>query len=166
MSRLVASLLLSASLLGPAPARADGHAVHGPVVAPAAPPAVSSSADVPSLDADALFAKVGPTGAEFRREVKALEGKRVRYRGYAVVEPVPEGGLYLTRLPHERLHPDDAETLPWDAVGLRWRQGLSPAAVPRRPSVEGTLRLGSARLGGETVILVLEDAVPWLPAAR
>lgn len=159
-------LLLLAPLCGPALLRADDHAAHGPATAPAVPPAVSSSADVPLLDAATLFSKVGATGAEFRDEVKALEGRRVRYRGYAVVQPVPAGGLYLTRLPHERLHPDDAETLPWDAIGLRWRNGLSPTAVPRRPTVEGTLRLGNLRLGGETVVLLLDDAVPWVPAPR
>lgn len=40
------------------------------------------------------------------------------------------------------------------------------AAVPKRPTLEGTLRLGSRRLGDESVILVLEDAVPWLPPPR
>jgi len=54
-------------------------------------------------------------------------------------EPVPDGGLSPTRLPHERLHPDDEETLPWDSVGILWCPGL---------------------------ILVLEDAVPAAALAR
>ncbi|MDX9734560.1 MAG: hypothetical protein RBU36_10560 [Thermoanaerobaculia bacterium] len=157
----VALLLL---VLGLAlPARPDEHAHVSGQRAPAVPPPVSSSADVPFLDWDGLFVEVRPTRAELRSEVRALEGRRVRFRGHAVVQPVPAGGLFLTRRPHERLHPDDAESLPWDAVGLVWRTGLSLNAVPRRPSVEGTLRLGSRRLGDETVLLVLEDAVPWVP---
>lgn len=130
------------------------------------PPAVSSSADVRLLDWNRLFSTIAITGAGFREEVKALEWRRVRSRGHAVVQPVPDGGLFLTRLPHERLHPDDAESLPWGAIGLVWRKGLAMPAVPRRLTVEGTLRLGNRRIGGEVVILVLEDAVPWLPAAR
>ncbi len=158
----VALLLL---VLGLAiPARPDEHAHASEQRAPAVPPPVSSSAHVHLLDWDGLFVEVRPTRAELRDEVKALEGKRVRIRGHAVLQPVPNGGLFLTRRPHERLHPDDAESLPWDAVGLVWRNGLSLHAVPRRPTVEGTLRLGSRRLGEETVLLVLEDAVPWLPS--
>lgn len=79
--------------------------------------------------------------------MKALEGKRVSFQGYAVIQPVPDGGRFLTRRPHERLHPDDAESLPWDAIGLLRRRGLSMPAVPKRPTVEGTPRLGSRSLG-------------------
>lgn len=156
---------LAAFLLGTAPGLAAQHGHVHPTAAPV-PPRVSSSAEVPSLDWDGLFSTVSAAGAEFKPEVKALEGRRVRLRGYAVVEPVPPGGLFLTRLPHGRLHPDDAESLPWDAVGMLWRKGLSMAAVPKRPTVEATLRLGTRRLGDESVILVLEDAVPWLPPSR
>lgn len=162
---LLATLLLAPLFLVAAPGPAAQHDHARPTAAPAPPP-VSSSADVPLLDWDGFFSTVGATGAEFRPEVKALEGKRVRLRGYAVVQPVPPDGLFLTRLPHERLHPDDAESLPWDAIGLLWRKGFSLAAVPKRPTFEGTLRLGTHRLGDESVILVLEDAVPWLPPAR
>jgi hypothetical protein len=162
---LFASLLLAPLSLATAPGLADQHGHVHPTSAPAPPP-VSSSAGVPLLDWDGFFSSVSASGARFKPEVKALEGKRVRLRGYAVVQPVPPDGLFLTRLPHERLHPDDAESLPWDAVGLLWRKGLTMAAVPKRPTLEGTLRLGSRRLGDESVILVLEDAVPWLPPPR
>lgn len=164
-TKLLSPLFLVAFLLDTAPGLAAQHNHVHPTAAPVPPP-VSSSAEVPSLDWDGFFSTVGASGAEFKPEVKALEGKRVRLRGYAVVEPVPPGGLFLTRLPHERLHPDDAESLPWDAVGLQWRKGLSMAAVPKRPTLEGTLRLGTRRLGDESVILVLEDAVPWVPPSR
>lgn len=158
----LATLLLAPLSLAAAPGPAARHDHVHPTAAPAPPP-VSSSADVPLLDWEGLFSRVGATGAEFRPEVKALDGRRVRLRGYAVVQPVPPDGLFLTRLPHERLHPDDAESLPWDAIGLLWRKGFSLKAVPKRPTFEGTLRLGTRRLGEESVILVLEDAVPWLP---
>ena len=160
------ALVLSAALLAPPPAGASDHDRAPGTQAPPAASAVSSSADVPLLDWETLFARVAVTGAEFRADVKALEGKRVRFRGYAILEPVPAGGLFMTRLPHERLHPDDEETLPWDAIGLVWRKGVAAASVPRRPTVEGTLRLGNRRLGEETVILLLEDAVPWVPPSR
>ena len=160
---LLASLLLAPLSFATARGLAAQHD-HVPPTAPPAPPPVSSSADVPLLDWDGFFSSVSTSGAQFKSEVRALEGKRVRLRGYAVVQPVPPGGLFLTRLPHERLHPDDAESLPWDAVGLLWRKGVSLAAVPKRPTFEGTLRLGTRSLGEESVILVLEDAVPWLPA--
>lgn len=165
-TQLLPSLHLAVLLLATASGPAAQHAGHVHPAAAPVPPRVSSSAEVPSLDWDGLFSTVSASGAEFRPEVKALEGKRVRLRGYAVVEPVPPGGLFLTRLPHERLHPDDAESLPWDAVGMQWRKGLSMAAVPKRPTLEGTLRLGTRRLGDESVILVLEDAIPWVPPAR
>lgn len=114
----------------------------------------------PLLDFDRLFARVAVTGAELAPDVKALDGARVRLRGWAVHEPRPEGGLFLTRTPVQRLHPDDEETLPWDAVAVVFREGLELPPVPDRPTVEGTLRLGNRRVGVETVILVLEDAVP------
>jgi hypothetical protein len=155
--------LLAVFLVAAGPALSAQHAGHVHSTAAPAPPPVSSSAEVPLLDWDGLFATVGSTGAEFKSEVRALDGSRIRLRGYAVVQPVPPGGLFLTRLQHERLHPDDAESLPWDAVGLLWRKGLSMSAVPKRPTIEGTLRIGNRRLGDETVILVLEDAVPWVP---
>lgn len=162
---LLVSLLLAPISVATAPGLAAQH-VHLHATAAPVPPPVASSADVPLLDWDGLFSSVSASGAEFKPEVKALEGKRVRLRGYAVVQPVPPGGLFLTRLPHERLHPDDAESLPWDAVGMIWRKGLSLAAVPKRPTLEGTLRLGTRRLGDESVILMIEDAVPWLPPSR
>jgi hypothetical protein len=164
-TKLLPPLLLAALLPITAPGLVAQHGHVHPTAAPV-PPSVSSSADVPLLDWDGFFSAVSASGAEFKPEVKALEGSRVRLRGYAVVQPVPPEGLFFTRLPHERLHPDDAESLPWDAIGVIWRKRLSMAAVPKRPTLEGTLRLGTRRLGDESVILVLEDAIPWLPPSR
>jgi hypothetical protein len=103
---------------------------------------------------------VSVRGAEYAPKLEALNGKRVRLRGHAVIEPMPTGGLYLTRVPSERLHPDDEETLPWDSVVVLWRAGVALPPIPSRPTVEGTLRIGNRRIGAETVILALEDAVP------
>ena len=114
----------------------------------------------PRIDWSDFFAKVETTGATFSERMHALDGKRVVLRGYAVVDPKPEGGLYLTHFPGAKLHPDDEDTLPWDSVGVVWRKGRKIPPVPIQPTIEGTLRLGNRELGTETVILVLEDAVP------
>lgn len=120
---------------------------------------------LPHLTWADFFAKVETTGATYSDRLKALDGQRVILRGNAVQDPKPEGGLYLTRNPEARLHPDDEDTLPWDSVGVVWRKGLKIAAVPSRPSIEGTLRVGNRHVGTETVILVLEDAVPHIEKA-
>jgi hypothetical protein len=78
---------------------------------------------------------------------------------------MPKGGLYLTRNPEAKLHPDDEDTLPWDAVGVLWKRGVRIGRVPLRPSIEGTLRVGNRQVGTETVILVLEDAIPHVESA-
>ena len=118
-----------------------------------------SRVDPALLEYPSLFSSIRTTGAEFSPEVRALEGSRVRFRAYALFSPCPEGGLFLTRTPEARLHPDDEETLPWDAVAAFFRSRMKTASIPRVPVVEGTLRLGNRRIGDETVILVLEDAV-------
>lgn len=115
---------------------------------------------LPHLTWADFFAKVETTGATYSERLKALDGQRVVLKGNAVQDPKPEGGIYLTRNPEARLHPDDEDTLPWDSVGVVWRKGFKVAAVPPRPSIEGTLRVGNRQVGTETVILVLEDAVP------
>jgi hypothetical protein len=123
----------------------------------------SVEAQAPStttIEWSGLFSSVSVKGAEYSPAVKALQGKRVRLRGWAVVEPVPPGGLFLTRVPSERLHPDDEETLPWESAIVVWKEGIAVPPVPARPTVEGTLRLGNRRVGAENVILTLEDAVP------
>ncbi|HEY3349705.1 MAG TPA: hypothetical protein VGM13_08015 [Thermoanaerobaculia bacterium] len=120
-----------------------------------------SAADaLPHLTWNDFFARVESTGATFSDRMRALDGTRVVLRGYAVGDPRPDGGLYLTHYPEGKLHPDDEDTLPWDSVGVVWKKGRKVPAIPKQPSVEGTLRLGNCDLGTETVILVLEDAVP------
>ena len=114
----------------------------------------------PTIDWTGFFSRVSVKGAEYAPQLRALEGKRVLLRGHAVLEPMPPGGIFLTRVPSERLHPDDEETLPWDSVAVTWRPGTALPPIPHRPTVEGTLRLGNRRVGAESVILTLEDAVP------
>jgi hypothetical protein len=116
----------------------------------------------PRVDWPMLFSRISVTGAQFSAKAKALDGKRVVVRGNGVPEPRPEGGVFLTRGATGRLHPDDEETLPWDAGAALWRKGLDVREVPARPSIEGTLRLGNRRIGSETVVFVLEDAVPFV----
>lgn len=123
------------------------------------------SDSLPHLTWADFFAKVETTGATFSDRLKALDGQRVVLQGNAVQDPKPEGGLYLTRNPEARLHPDDEDTLPWDSVGVVWRKSLQVTSVPSRPLIEGTLHLGNRQVGTETVILVLEDAVPHLEKA-
>lgn len=102
------NLLLILALLGGAPA-------------PAAPE---------RLELSQLFGKVAVTGAEYSERARSLDGKRVLFRGFAVLEPRPEGALFLTRTPVERLHPDDEETLPGHrARGLAQGPG-APASPP------------------------------------
>ncbi len=120
----------------------------------------TANPSTPTIDWDGFFSRVSVKGAEYAPQLKALEGKRVRLRGHAVLEPMPPGGIFLTRVPSERLHPDDEETLPWDSVAVTWRSGITLPPIPPRPTVEGTLRLGNRRLGAENVILSLEDAIP------
>jgi hypothetical protein len=127
---------------------------------PAPAPARNASEALPHLGWDDFFSKVESTGATFSDRMRALDGTRVVVRGFAVLDPKPDGGLYLTHYPEGRLHPDDEDTLPWDSVGVVWKKGRKIPAIPKQPSIEGTLHLGNRELGTETVILVLEDAVP------
>lgn len=136
---------------------------------PAAPPGLASTGPkqrapdpLPHLTWDDFFAKVESTGATYSDRLKELDGHRVVLKGNAVLEPMPKGGLYLTRNPEAKLHPDDEDTLPWDSVGVLWRKGVRISRVPLRPSIEGTLRVGNRQVGTETVILVLEDALPHI----
>lgn len=129
-------------------------------------PKQKSPDPLPHIGWDDFFAKVETTGATYSDRLKELDGQRVVLKGNAVLEPMPEGGLYLTRNPEARLHPDDEDTLPWDAVGVIWRKNVRVTRVPSRPAIEGTLRVGNRQVGTETVILVLEDAIPHLEKAR
>ena len=82
------------------------------------------------------------------------------------VAPVPRG-LLLTRAPFAESDPYEPDTeldLPYDTVGVVWRRGIALPPVPSRPTVEGTLRLGNRTLSGQVVTILLEDAVPVVPA--
>jgi hypothetical protein len=155
-----AIVAISASSLSPFKENLLASSYSGAAHVASPGPKQKSPDSLPHIGWDDFFAKVETTGATYSDRLKELDGKRVVLKGNAVMEPMPPGGLYLTRHPEARLHPDDEDTLPWDAVGVLWRKNVHVARVPSRPSVEGTLRVGNRQVGTETVILVLEDAIP------
>ncbi|MBV9493234.1 MAG: hypothetical protein JOZ54_03225 [Acidobacteria bacterium] len=121
---------------------------------------------VPSLEWGTFHSSMTAQGITFSDPIKALDGQRVRLRGYAVTYPRLDGGLFLTRFEHEDPHGVEEHDLPFDAVGVVWRKGIALPPVPRRPTVEGTLRLGNRRFGEEFVSMTLEDAVPVIPTKK
>lgn len=143
MTNLLLSILL---VLGP------GGAAGRPAPAP------------PTIDWPEFFASVSTTqGVVFSNRLKALEGERVRLRGYSVTKPPIPGALLLTRIPYAESDPHqdgDELDLPYDAVGVVWRKAIAVPPVPRYPTVEGVLRLGNRTLGRQIVVVILEDAVP------
>jgi hypothetical protein len=126
----------------------------------------ATPAPAPAIEWEGFHASVGAQGITFSDRLKALDGQRVRLRGYAVTYPRLNGGLFLTRFEHEDPHGVEEHDLPFDAVGVVWRKGVALPPVPRRPTVEGTLRLGNRRFDGDIVSMTLEDAVPVIPAKR
>src|SRR5262245_16630785 len=149
MNTLVLSILLVLE-----PGGAAGHR-------PAAPPP-------PTIDWPDFFETVSNQGVVFSDRLKAMEGTRVRIRGYSVAEPPKAGALLLTRIPFAESDPNapgEELDVPFDTVGVVWRTGIALPAVPARPTIEGTLRLGNRTLGDQIVVLTLEDAVPVYPKA-
>jgi hypothetical protein len=126
--------------------------------------AVPADAGIPTIDWPAFFSRVANQGLEYSESMRALEGKRVRLRGYAILDLDVPGGLLLSHDPGAELHDAGEVELPYDAVGVQWRKGLSIPSVPKRPTIEGTLRLGNHVLGGQTVAILIEDATPVYPA--
>jgi hypothetical protein len=121
---------------------------------------------VPTIDWPDFFASVSIQGVVFSDRVKALEGHRVRLRGYSVTQPSLPGAVFLTRIPFVESDPHGPGSeldVPFDAVGVVWRSTLTLPPVPKHPTVEGTLRLGNRTLGDSIVVLTLEDAVPVYP---
>jgi hypothetical protein len=94
-----------------------------------------------------------------------LDGHRVRLRGYAVANPPIEGGILLARWEYTDPHEVDETDIPFDAVAVVWRKSINVPLVPRRPTVEGTPRLGNRDVGPVIVSITLEDATPVLPNA-
>jgi hypothetical protein len=119
----------------------------------------------PTIDWPQFFAHIGNEGLVYSNTLKALEGKRVRLRGYAIHSPQIPGGLLLGRDATPTLHDVDEIEVPYDAVGLLWRKGLKVPPPPARPTVEGILRLGNHDLGTQIVAILIDDATPAAPAA-
>lgn len=113
-----------------------------------------------------FFGRVTPRGAEFTARMRALEGSRVHLRGYSITTPPIEGGVLLSRLPYDDPHEVDETDVPFDAVAVIWRKGVELGPIPRRPTVEGTLRLGTREHSGQMTAISLEDAIPVVNPAR
>ncbi len=128
----------------------------------ATPPPQPSVEEIRTLEWTDIIGSVSVSGVSYSDLAKSLAGKRVRLRGYASEKRTPEL-LFISRFPSAHLHPDDEAGLPWDSAAVKWRGGKGPSAVPKRPTIEGVLDLKSATLEGETVLFVLEDAVPYVP---
>ena len=115
----------------------------------------------PVIQYETFYASVRANGLTYTDQMKAWEGKRVRLRGYAVANPPLDGGLFLTRFEHEDPHGVAEYDLPFDAVAVVWRKDLELPPIPRRPTVEGILRLGNRRFSeSQIVTITLEDATP------
>ena len=124
-----------------------------------------ASSSPPTIDWPEFFASVSTQGVVFSDRLKSLDGKRVRLRGYSVTHPPVRGGLLLTRIPFVESDPHEEGSeldLPFDAVGVVWREGIALPPVPARPTIEGVLALGNRDLSGQIVALALVDAVPVL----
>src|SRR5262245_25485846 len=118
---------------------------------------------VAQLTWDDFFSAVQASGVTYSDRVRALDGHRVRVRGYAVLNPPLEHGVLLTRFGHQDPHGVEETDVPFDAVAVLWRSGLATGPVPRRPTVEGILRLGNRDVGPVIVSITLEDATPVMP---
>jgi hypothetical protein len=115
----------------------------------------------PVIQFETFYASIRAEGVKYSNEMKDLAGKRVRLRGYSVGHPRIDGGLLLTRFEHEDPHGVEEHDLPFDSVAVLWRKDLELPPIPRRPTVEGVLRLGNRRFGESQVVTVtLEDATP------
>lgn len=120
---------------------------------------------IPTITWETFYATIGATGVRYSDPMRALEGKRVQIRGYAVEHPRLQGGLFLTRFGHNDPHGVEEHDLPFDATAVIWRKGIAVPPVPKRPTIEGVLRLGNRSFGPDQVVtMTLEDAVPVIRA--
>lgn len=116
---------------------------------------------VPTIRFENFYSSIRAEGLTYSDEMKALDGKRVQLRGYTVGHPKIDGGLLLTRFEHEDPHGVAEHDLPFDSAAVLWRKDIELPEIPRRPTVEGVLRLGNRRFGESQVVTVtLEDATP------
>ena len=115
------------------------------------------------IDWPDFFAEVSIRGVQYSEKLRSLEGKRVRLRGFSIPVPAVPGGLLLGREPFAASDAEETE-VPYDVVGVLWRESLVIPPPPVRPTVEGNLRLGNRLLGEQSVTVTLEDAVPVFPA--
>lgn len=130
----------------------------------------TTAADVPSaavLTWETFYSSVRAEGLTFTGRMKELDGKRVQLRGYAVTYPHIEGGLLLTRFEHADPHGVEEHDVPFDTVAVVWRKDIELPPVPRRPTVEGVLRLGNRRFDDHVIVTVtIEHAEPVVPGSE
>lgn len=107
-----------------------------------------------------FFSHVSPQGVEYSEKLRQLAGTRVVLRGYSVPIPPIEGGILLTQFPYSESHELEETDVPYDAVAIIWKKGVELPPIPRRPTIEGTLRLGNRTHSGQTTVITLEDCVP------
>lgn len=107
-----------------------------------------------------LFSSATPHGIEYSEKLRQLAGTRVVLRGYSVTNPPIEGGILLTHFPYAEAHEIEETDVPYDAVAVLWRKDVALPPIPRRPTVEGTLRLGTRIHSGQSTAITLEDCMP------
>jgi len=124
-------------------------------------PAAADHSSAAVITWETFYKSVRAEGLTFSDRLKSLDSKRVRLRGYAVNHPRLDGGLFLTRFEHEDPDGVDEHDLPFDAVAVLWKESIELPPVPRRPTIEGVLRLGNRRFDDDVVVTItIEEAVP------
>lgn len=113
-----------------------------------------------------FFSRVTPRGIEYSAALRRLAGARVVLRGYSVPVPPIEGGILLTRLPYSESAEVEETDVPFDAVAIIWRKDIELPPIPRRPTIEGTLRIGNLTHSAQTVVVTLDDAIPVIDDSR
>lgn len=127
---------------------------------------LATALSAPVIQWPQFFSAVSTRGLTFSSTLRRLEGHRVRLRGYSVAWPEIDRGVLLTAMPYGDPHEVEETDVPFDAVAVVWRDGMALPPTPRRPTVEGTLRLGNRDVGPVIVAVTLDDAVPAPPASE
>jgi hypothetical protein len=150
-------------------AEVSGAAGEDESVPPPAAPAVSDDvrAGYAELQMDSIFVKpAGPRGLEYTVEASALDGARVRLRGWMVRHLHDDPRIFLLNTQPMVLHMSEyglADDLPPSAahVILEDRPGWAPVWTPRPLEVCGVLELGprQERDGRVSHVRLLADQV-------
>lgn len=132
----------------PPAARADDNATRpeGSVPDATSPEEATDEAEVLDL-VDVFVRPAGPRGLELSERVRALDGRRVRVRGYVVRQELPTDGRFLLTTRPMQLHEEEyglADDLPAATLVVLAEGSTFGANPPRGPVVvAGTLRVGN-----------------------